>query len=166
VTPTVPPTPTEAAAARPEGVGPVAGLDPGRAKCGLVLSDAGRRSIVRALILPPEQALDVLLDWHQRQSLRAIVIGDGTGGRTWHDRLATLVPLVVLNEHGTTLAARHRFWELFPPRGWRRLLPEGLRLPPRDWDDVVAQLLLERWLGRRLDRRGDAADGLRTTPAP
>jgi hypothetical protein len=121
---------------------------------------------VRALILPPEQALDVLLDWHQRQSLRAIVIGDGTGGRTWHDRLAALVPLVVLNEHGTTLAARHRFWELFPPRGWRRLLPEGLRLPPRDWDDVVAQLLLERWLGRRLDRRGDAADGLRTTPAP
>jgi hypothetical protein len=74
----------------------------------------------------------------------------------------------VLNEHGTTLAARRRYWELFPPRGWRRLLPEGLRLPPRDWDDVAAQLLLERWLGRRLDRRGEAGPiaGLRTTPAP
>jgi|688.fasta_scaffold00550_28 hypothetical protein len=162
----VPPTALTTETARPEGEGPVAGLDPGRAKCGLVLSDPGRRRIVRALVLPPEQAFDLLLDWHQRQSLRAIVIGDGTGGRPWHDRLAALVPLVVLNEHGTTLAARRRYWELFPPRGWRRLLPEGLRLPPRDWDDVVAQLLLERWLGRRLDRRGDAAVGLRTTPAP
>lgn len=164
--PTVPPNPSVAAAARPQANGPVAGLDPGRAKCGLVLSDPGRRSIVRALVLPPEQAFDVVLDWHQRHSLRAIVIGDGTGGRPWHDRLAALAPLVVLNEHGTTLAARRRYWELSPPRGWRRLLPEGLRLPPRDWDDVVAQLLLERWLGRRLDRRGDSVDELRTTPAP
>jgi RNase H-fold protein (predicted Holliday junction resolvase) len=164
--PTLPPIPSEAAAARPAGNGPVAGLDPGRAKCGLVLSDSSRRSIIRALVLPPEQAFDVLLDWQRRQGMKAVVIGDGTGGRPWHDRLAALVPLVVLNEHGTTLAARRRYWELFPPRGWRRLVPEGLRLPPRDWDDVVAQLLLERWLGRRLDRRGDAADGLRTEPAP
>lgn len=162
----VPPTPHPAAAVGPEKEGPVAGLDPGRAKCGLVLSDPGRRSIVQALVLPPEAAWDVLRNWHQQQSLQAIVIGDGTGGRPWHERLAALLPLVVLNEHGTTLAARRRYWELFPPRGWRRRLPEGLRLPPRDWDDVAAQLLLERWLGRRLDRRGDAADGLRTKPAP
>jgi len=43
-------------------------------------------------------------------------------------------------------------------------LPEGLRLPPVDIDYVVAQLLLERWLGRPLTRRGDT--GLRRTPAP
>ena len=32
------------------------------------------------------------------------------------------------------------------------MLPEGLRQPPRDWDDVVAQVLIERWLGRELPR--------------
>ncbi|MFM7362691.1 MAG: resolvase [Cyanobium sp.] len=164
----VPPTPIPAAAARPEEEGAVAGLDPGRAKCGLVLSDPERSRIVQALVLPPDAAWQVLRDWHSGQGLRAVVIGDGTGERPWHDRLAGLVPLVVLNEHGTTLAARRRYWELFPPRGWRRLVPEGLRLPPRDWDDVVAQLLLERWLGRRLDRDGEAGPGagVRTTPAP
>ena len=55
-------------------------------------------------------------------------------------------------EAGTTLAARQRYWELEPPRGWRRLLPKGLRVPPRDIDDVVAQLLLERHFGRSLQR--------------
>jgi hypothetical protein len=42
-----------------------------------------------------------------------------------------------------------------------------LRQPPRDWDDVVAQLLLERWLGRPLPRRtaGEGQERLRTTPA-
>lgn len=172
--PSRPPTPAGSPAPRPEGEGAVAGLDPGRAKCGLVLSDPGRHSIVRALVVSPEAAWSMLRDWHRAQALRAVVIGDGTGGRPWHERLTPLVPLVVVNEHGTTLAARRRYWELFPPRGWRRLVPEGLRQPPRDWDDVVAQLLLERWLGRRLDRRGDAGsigrdhlrEGIRTTPAP
>ena len=149
-----PPPSHSGSTALPEQEGAVAGLDPGRAKCGLVLSDPGRQCIVRALVLPPEPAWSVLRDWHRRQGLAAVVIGDGTGGRPWHDRLTPLLPLVVVDERGTTLAARRRYWELFPPRGWRRLLPEGLRQPPRDWDDVVAQLLLERWLGRRLNRKG------------
>jgi len=58
----------------------------------------------------------------------------------------------VVPEAGTTLAARDRYWELEPARGWRRLLPKGLRLPPRDVDDVVAQILLERHLNTQLTR--------------
>ena len=67
-------------------------------------------------------------------------------------------------EAGTTLAARQRYWQLEPPRGWRRLLPEGLRLPPRDIDDVVAQLLLERHLQRPLQR--DYCEWLTAAAAP
>ncbi|MFZ9462320.1 MAG: resolvase, partial [Vulcanococcus sp.] len=64
------------------------------------------------------------------------------------------LPVLLVPEAGTTLAARNRYWELEPARGWRRLLPRGLRLPPRDVDDVVAQLLLERHLGHPLTRAG------------
>jgi RNase H-fold protein (predicted Holliday junction resolvase) len=141
------------------GEGPVAALDPGSAKCGLVLSDDPRRRIVQALVLPPEDAWRTLMDWHRRQRLAAVVIGAGTGARPWRERLAALLPVVMVEERGTTLAARDRYWQLFPARGWRRWLPVGLRQPPRDWDDVVAQLLLERWLGHELER-------IRTTPVP
>lgn len=132
--------------------GPLAGLDPGRSKCGLVLSDAPRRRLLVARVLPPEAAWQELMRWRREQGLVAVVLGNGTGSAAWRQRLEPLLPVGLVEERGTTLAARERFWQLEPARGWRRLLPAGLRQPPRDWDDVVAQLLLERWLGWPLQR--------------
>lgn len=132
--------------------GAVAALDPGRSKCGLVLSDPERHRIVAAVVASPEQS-EALLETWLAEGLSALVLGDGTGSGRWRRRLETRLPVTLVDERGTSLAARQRYWQLEPPRGWRRLLPRGLRLPPRDIDDVVAQLLLERWLGRPLERR-------------
>lgn len=137
---------------RAPGPGPLAGLDPGRSKCGLVLTDPERQQIVSAGVLPPEQVLELLGTWQRGAGLSAVVLGNGTGSRFWQQRLAPELPVLPVEEWGSTLAARERYWQLHPVRGWRRLLPEGLRQPPRDWDDVVAQLLLERWLGHPLSR--------------
>ncbi|MCX5947350.1 MAG: resolvase [Cyanobacteria bacterium] len=134
------------------GPGPVAGLDPGRSKCGLVLTDPGRLRIVAAAVLSPEQAWQQLTSWQQTAGLAAVVLGNGTGSAHWQQRLAAGLLVLPVEERGSTLAARERYWQLHPPQGWRRLLPKGLRQPPRDWDDVVAQLLLEHWLGHPLSR--------------
>jgi RNase H-fold protein (predicted Holliday junction resolvase) len=142
---------------------PLAGLDPGRSKCGLVLSDPRRSCIRAAWILSPDRTWRLLDDWAADPAgPELVVIGDGTGSAPWRRRLEGRLAVRMVDERGTTLAARRRYWQLFPPRGWRRLLPEGLRQPPRDWDDVVAQLLIERWLGRELPRSPDA---FRTWPA-
>jgi RNase H-fold protein (predicted Holliday junction resolvase) len=141
----------QASATALEG-GIVAALDPGRSKCGLVRTDPERRQIEEALVLPPGPCREQLLAWHRDLKLAVVVLGDGTGSRRWQERLEGELPLLLVDERGSTLAARRRYWELEPPRGWRRLIPEGLRQPPRDWDDVVAQLLLERWLGHPLKR--------------
>lgn len=149
----------------PPGPGvPLAGLDPGRSKCGLVLTDPCRRSVEQALVLPPEQAWQALQRWRRERGLEAVVLGNGTGSGPWRERLTPRLRVHTVEERGTTLAARERYWQLEPPRGWRRLLPRGLRQPPRDWDDVVAQLLVERWLGHALARPGGAS-GLRGGPA-
>lgn len=136
---------------RSGGLG-VAALDPGRSKCGLAVTDAAGQSIVGAAILPPEDSLALLRQWRTR-GLRLVVLGNGTGSASWQQRLAEAgLASQQVDEWGTTLAARRRYWQLEPPHGWRRCLPPGLRLPPRDIDDVVAQLLLERHLGRPLQR--------------
>jgi RNase H-fold protein (predicted Holliday junction resolvase) len=131
--------------------GGLAALDPGRSKCGLALAQAGQ---VTAAVLPPAAALEQLGRWHG-QGLQRVLLGNGTGSGSWRRQLQQLgLELELVDERGTTLAARERYWQLEPPRGWRRLLPAGLRPPPRDLDDVVAQLLLERHLGLKLLRSG------------
>lgn len=131
----------------------LAGLDPGRSKCGLLLADRDSRTVLAAAILPPAAALEQLQHWH-RGGMDLVVLGDGTGSAPWLDQLRRLgIPAEPVNERGTTLAARRRYWQLEGQRSWQRwLLPAGLRLPPRDIDDVVAQLLLERHLGTDLSR--------------
>ncbi|WP_010314493.1 polyamine oxidase [Synechococcus sp. CB0205] len=129
------------------------GLDPGRSKCGLVRSDQTTGQIEVAAVLSPEECFKQIAIWRERPGLEGVVLGDGTGSKHWQRQLNDLgLAVQVIPEAGTTLAARARYWQLEPPRGWRRLLPEGLRLPPRDYDDVVAQLLLERHWGTELKR--------------
>ena len=129
------------------------GLDPGRSKCGLVRSEQTTGQIEVAAVLSPEECFKQIAIWRERPGLEGVVLGDGTGSKHWQRQLNDLgMAVQVIPEAGTTLAARARYWQLEPPRGWRRMLPEGLRLPPRDYDDVVAQLLLERHWGTELRR--------------
>ena len=147
-------------------LGSLAALDPGRSKCGLVRSDVERQWLEEALILPVDRCRATLQTWQQDRALAAVVLGNGTGSEHWHAVLEQLeLPVLVVNEWGTTLAARARYWQQWPARGWRALLPQGLRLPPRDLDDVAAQILLERWLGRELPRRGPAQNRALTVNA-
>jgi hypothetical protein len=53
------------------------------------------------------------------------------------------LPLVPVDEAFTSQRARARFHLENPPRGLARLVPPGLRTPPRAFDDYVAVLLAE-----------------------
>ena len=144
--------------------GLVAGIDPGRSKCGLVLADPADSQIRQAAILPPQACLALLQGWRQ-EGLDQVVLGNGTGSEGWVVRIGKQrIKLVLVDESGSTLAARDRYWQLWPPRGWMRLLPAGMRMPPRDIDDVVAQLLIERHYGLELHRSNQEV--LRQWPPP
>ena len=58
-----------------------------------------------------------------------------------------LPPVRVVEERGSTLEARRRYFADHPPRGWRRLVPLSLQVPPQEYDDYVAVLLIERAAG-------------------
>ena len=53
-----------------------------------------------------------------------------------------------MNERGTTLRARGRYWQLWPPKGLQRLIPQGMRVPPGDLDAVAALVMAEEHLGQ------------------
>jgi hypothetical protein len=54
-----------------------------------------------------------------------------------------------VDERYSSLEARDRFWQMYPPKGFYRLIPEGMRTPPRAIDDIVAIILIERYLDKK-----------------
>lgn len=129
------------------------GLDPGYSKCGLACSDANRQYLDLCLICTPHACWRRLQDWWLERQPAYLYLGDGTCSARWRLALLTWWPaqdLQLVSEFHTSLEARERYWQLHEPRGWQRLLPEGLREPPRPVDDLAALVILERGLGRSL----------------
>ena len=78
-----------------------------------------------------------------------VVVGGGTGSQDIIKRIRenfTSMGLLSVDEKDTTIQARERYWEENPRRGWRRLLPSSLQVPPVPVDDYVALILAERVL--------------------
>jgi hypothetical protein len=78
-----------------------------------------------------------------------IIVGSGTTSKKVVERIRehlTSMALLIVDERDTTLQARERDWTVKPRRGWRRLLPSTLQVPPEPVDDFVALILAERVL--------------------
>ena len=125
------------------------GLDPGRAKCGLVLVDPDQRLVLDGLVLPTSSVIDQLMTWSTRGGLGLILLGNGTSSKEWEPALRLLTSVEVVEERGTTLRARERYWQLWPVQGWRQLLPRGMRVPPGELDALAALVMVEDHLGHR-----------------
>ncbi|MEQ8959678.1 MAG: resolvase, partial [Coleofasciculus sp. C2-GNP5-27] len=80
-----------------------------------------------------------------------IVMGNQTTSKQWQGKIREVIsapiPIVLVDERYSTLEARDRYWQMYPAKGLQRLIPQGMRQPPRPIDDIVAILLIERYLG-------------------
>ena len=77
-----------------------------------------------------------------------VVLGNGTGSRALAAALLGLgVRAEAVDERGTSEHARVLYWRRHPPRGVGRLVPVGLRVPPRAIDDFAAYAIALRALG-------------------
>ena len=125
------------------------GLDPGRAKCGLVLVDPEQRLVLEGVVLPVSRVMDQLKTWSTQGGVELILLGKGTGSEQWEPSLRRLASVELVEEQGTTLRARERYWQLWPAKGWRQLLPRGMRVPPGELDALAALVMVEDQLGFR-----------------
>lgn len=127
----------------------VLGIDPGTRKVGFALV-AGAASPPLALGIEPLETLfarlEPLLAVHR---LCAVALGGGTNAAVLRALLERLgAPVHVIDETDTTYKARALYFAEHPPRGWRRLIPLGLQLPPRPVDDYAALLIARRYVER------------------
>lgn len=129
----------------------ILGFDPGRDKCGLAVIGVDRQLYYHEVV-PATEATATIVSLRQKFPISLLVMGDQTTAKQWKQQLLQELTdplnIVLVDERYTSLEARERYWQMYPPQGLRKLLPQGMRQPPRPIDDIVAILLIERYLNR------------------
>lgn len=127
----------------------ILGFDPGRDKCGLAVMGKERQLLYHQVVVS-QDAIATIQQLCQDYAIETIVMGDQTTAKSWKQKLSrdlsVSVPIILVDERYSTLEARDRYWQMYPPQGLKRLIPQGMRQPPRPIDDIVAILLIERYL--------------------
>lgn len=127
----------------------ILGFDPGRQKCGLAVMQVAR-SLRFHEVVAADQAIATIQTLQQEFPISLLVMGNQTSSGEWRQRLTEeLSPplrIVLVDERNSSLEARDRYWQMYPPTGLAQLMPQALRSIPRPIDDIVAILLIERYL--------------------
>lgn len=125
----------------------VVAIDPGRDKCGFAVVTLDGRELHKAVVPVGRLAEHIRRVEH---SVRAYAVGDGTAAESVRAQLVAedvAEDLIVLvDEYKSSEVGRRQYWSENPPRGWRRLLPTGMQVPPVAYDDHVAVELARRFL--------------------
>lgn len=124
----------------------VIAIDPGREKCGVVVVSSSGQVAFRAVVETADVAATVER-LAKRHDIRRVVMGAGTASSPLTSELRERlgVEIVRVDERFSTLEARRRYFAENPPKGWRRLIPLSLQVPPVAYDDYAALLLAERY---------------------
>lgn len=126
----------------------ILGIDPGRSKTGLALTEADGK-ILNLHIAATAAIAEELRAFVGEEPLAMIIMGNGTNSKTIAKVVQQLYPLTKLHLAGeahSTENARTLYWQENPPKGWRRLVPLGLQVPPIPLDAYAAVIQVRRWL--------------------
>jgi len=133
---------------------PILAIDPGRDKCGLAVLNHEQGVLWHSVVGVPE-LFSVSLQVTQQYGIRTVVLGNQTFSGEVRRMLQPLLEqklaqeIIYVDERGSTEIARSRYWQAFPPSGWRRFIPRGLLVPPCAIDDFAAIILGERYLAKK-----------------
>lgn len=122
----------------------IVGIDPGRDKCGVAVLNSGGEILFEKVIETAEFE-STLKNLLAQYNLRLAILGDGTTHQNAEKILRELkLKVKIVDEKHTTEQARREYWKKNPPKGWRKLLPTSLQVPPEPVDGIVAEILVRR----------------------
>ena len=129
----------------------ILGFDPGKDKCGIAVM--GRdKNVSYHQVVPSDAAVSTIQSLCKQFPIQLLVMGDQTTSKSWKQKLtqslSPFIKIVQIDERYSSLEARERYWQMYPPTGLYRLIPQGMRTPPRPVDDIVAIVLIERYLNK------------------
>lgn len=122
-------------------------IDPGREKTGIAIlknSDALEHKIINS-----EELVQIIKSLLEKYIIKTIVMGNGTSSKKKYDLLKREFidrDIVLINEYRTTDEARKLYFQENPPKGWKKLIPLGMQVPPVPVDDYAAIVIGRKYL--------------------
>lgn len=126
----------------------VLAIDPGREKCGVAVVDEKGIIVSQAIVARGGvvEAVGLLVGHY---GLQRVTVGHATASKKLEEELVRAMPAIAIlriDETGSTLEARHVYWQENPPKGWRKMVPLSLQNPPEPIDGYAAVVLARRSL--------------------
>ena len=119
-------------------------IDPGKCKCGLVLVDLNQKKVDQAIVLNTEYLSEYVKNLNCFENISKVLIGNGTTSKQIIEKLKFIKKdLLIVEEKNSTLRAKKRYFELFPIRGLKILLPREIFIMNKNLDAVSALIILE-----------------------
>ena len=119
-------------------------IDPGKCKCGLVLAEISEKKVYKAIVLKSELLEDYVRNLNSVEHISKIIIGNGTTSREIKDKLKFFKKeIITFEEKNTTYRAKSRYFELFPIRGLKFLIPKEVFILNKNLDAISALIILE-----------------------
>ena len=119
-------------------------IDPGKCKCGLVLVDINKKKVDQAIVINTESLPRHVKNLKNLEKISKVIIGNGTTSKENVEKLEFIKnDLIIFEEKNTTYRAKKRYFELFPTRGLKMLLPKELFILNKNLDALSALIIVE-----------------------
>ena len=114
-------------------------IDPGREKTGIAILK--NSDVLEHKIINSEELVQIIKSLLEKYIIKTIVMGNGTSSKKKYDLLKQEFidrDIVLINEYRTTDEARKLYFQENPPKGWKKLIPLGMQVPPVPVDEYAA----------------------------
>lgn len=122
-------------------------IDPGREKTGIAILK--NSNVLEHKIINSEELVQIIKSLLEKYIIKTIVMGNGTSSKKKYDLLKQEFidrDIVLINEYRTTDEARKLYFQENPPKGWKKLIPLGMQVPPVPVDDYAAIVIGRKYL--------------------
>ena len=122
-------------------------IDPGREKTGIAILN--NSDVLEHKIINSEELVQIIKSLLEKYIIKTIVMGNGTSSKKKYDLLKREFidrDIVLINEYRTTDEARKLYFQENPPKGWKKLIPLGMHVPPVPVDDYAAIVIGRKYL--------------------
>lgn len=122
-------------------------IDPGREKTGIAILK--NSDVLEHKIINSEELVQIIKSLLEKYIIKTIVMGNGTSSKKKYDLLKQEFidrDIVLINEYRTTDEAKKLYFQENPPKGWKKLIPLGMQVPPVPVDDYAAIVIGRKYL--------------------